>query len=395
MPQRNRPASTIRFLWLSLACLLLPIVASLLILCLQISAVLFASRLGAIVNCAGIRPWRLLHSAPAHQSMVGLTIMTTKQAVLIIHGIGEQRPMDTLRGFARTVWTSDDKIHHEFAKAGIFSKPDEISGSFELRRLTTTSDRNDVRTDFYEFYWAHLMKGTNLSHVITWLRSLLFRWPWNVPPALRAAWGLVAVLSLAAAFLAIETVLPEAYQPLRLPKWLAGSLGLLFAWCIVPVANRIVGDAARYLMPTPTNIDSRQTIRAKGVDVLNKLHQSREYERIVVVGHSLGSVIGYDILTHAWPDYLRHADWKQPNPALDAVEARIQQPEFALDQFQSEQRALASELRARGCGLGGHRLRHRRLPAHTCRVAAGPRRHGPEGQTGRARVADVPTGSGA
>jgi len=31
-----------------------------------------------------------------------------KQAVLLIHGIGEQRPMDTLRGFVETVWTSDE-----------------------------------------------------------------------------------------------------------------------------------------------------------------------------------------------------------------------------------------------------------------------------------------------
>ena len=31
----------------------------------------------------------------------------SKQAVLLIHGIGEQRPMDTLRGFVDTVWTSD------------------------------------------------------------------------------------------------------------------------------------------------------------------------------------------------------------------------------------------------------------------------------------------------
>jgi hypothetical protein len=27
-----------------------------------------------------------------------------KQAVVVIHGMGEQRPMDTLRGFVRTVW---------------------------------------------------------------------------------------------------------------------------------------------------------------------------------------------------------------------------------------------------------------------------------------------------
>jgi hypothetical protein len=127
-------------------------------------------------------------------------------------------------------------------------------------------------------------------------------------------------------------------------------LGVFFAWCIIPLANSIVGDAARYLMPAPTNIQRRQTIRAKGVELLNKLHEAGEYQRIIVVGHSLGSVIGYDILTHAWPAYVRNTDVTKPNPALDAIEQTIQQSDFNLDQFQAQQRALLEELRTNGCG---------------------------------------------
>ena len=83
-----------------------------------------------------------------------------KQAVLLIHGIGEQRPMDTLRGFVDTVWTTHTQIHTPQAGAAIWSKPDTVSESFELRRLTTGRHTGDVRTDFFEFYWAHLMQGT-------------------------------------------------------------------------------------------------------------------------------------------------------------------------------------------------------------------------------------------
>jgi hypothetical protein len=276
--------------------------------------------------------------------------MASKQAVLIIHGIGEQRPMGTLRGFVETVWTSDSEVHHKYAKPGVFSKPDEISGSFELRRLTTTSDRKGVLTDFYEFYWAHLMEGTILSHVVMWLRSLLLRWPWNVPAALRGAWFLVIALLLAIAFLAVQTVLPEEYRMGWMPKWLTGGLGFFLTICIIPLVNGFVGDAARYLMPAPPNIQRRQAIRAKGVEVLKKLHESGEYERIIVVGHSLGSVIGYDILTYAWPEYARQADLTKPNPALDEIEKTIQQPDFDFDKFRVEQRALAKELRTNGCG---------------------------------------------
>ena len=48
-----------------------------------------------------------------------------RQAVVLIHGIGEQRPMETLRAFVKA-----------FLKDGTYhSKPDTLSASFELRRL--------------------------------------------------------------------------------------------------------------------------------------------------------------------------------------------------------------------------------------------------------------------
>jgi hypothetical protein len=45
---------------------------------------------------------------------------------------------------------------------------------------------------------------------------------------------------------------------------------------------------------------ARQEIRMAGVALLEKLHESGAYQRIVLVGHSLGSVIGYDLITHYW-----------------------------------------------------------------------------------------------
>jgi hypothetical protein len=80
-----------------------------------------------------------------------------KQAVVLIHGIGEQVPMDTLRGFVEAVWTSDSSLRRPRVPAQAWSKPDAISGDFELRRLTTAQNRDGKRTDLFEFYWAHLM----------------------------------------------------------------------------------------------------------------------------------------------------------------------------------------------------------------------------------------------
>ena len=35
------------------------------------------------------------------------------QAVVIVHGMGEQRPMSTLRGFVEAVWSRDPRLRRE------------------------------------------------------------------------------------------------------------------------------------------------------------------------------------------------------------------------------------------------------------------------------------------
>ena len=77
--------------------------------------------------------------------------------------------------------------------------------------------------------------------------------------------------------------------------WIIGVLLLLLLQAFVLYW---VGDAARYLSPSPSNIALRQQIRAEGLRLLRHLHRSREYARIVIVGHSLGSVIGYDPVSY-------------------------------------------------------------------------------------------------
>lgn len=268
-----------------------------------------------------------------------------KQAVVLIHGIGEQRPMDTLRRFVCAVWTSDDSVKHEYADSNLWSKPDRVSDSFELRRLTTSRNKADIRTDFFEFYWAHLMTGTKLSHVLAWARILLLRWPWNVTKPLRGAWLLVVVLALAVVFFAVNGSLPEETQLVQIPAWLSIVSGM-FGAVLSTVVLLYVGDAARYLHPAPPNIQRRHAIRSAGVELLNNLHDSGQYERIVIVGHSLGSVIGYDILTHAWPEYNhRFEDPEEPkDTALEALEA-LAAAKANADEAQPAQREYLEELR--------------------------------------------------
>jgi hypothetical protein len=223
----------------------------------------------------------------------------TKQAVIFIHGIGEQQPMDTLRHFVEAViGKSQDPIHPTY-----WSKPDTLSQNFELRRLQTVNGR--VTTHFYEFYWAHMIQDSKLIDIWYWLKALLFRRKRDVPASVRPLWLitriLVSLAMLSLVLITLMTLAPPvrpAFWPTQIPSLPFAIPLLLFSLQALVLAH--VGDAARYLSPRPRNINCRHEIRSAGVKLLKRLHNSGNYDRIVVVGHSLGSVIGYDILRHAW-----------------------------------------------------------------------------------------------
>jgi hypothetical protein len=90
-----------------------------------------------------------------------------------------------------------------------------------------------------------------------------------------------------------------------------------------------LGDVARYVQPKPDNIAIRQAIRDAGVDLLATLHKSREYDRIVVFGHSLGSIVAYDVLSFAWIKWGRRHQHPASTHgrALRAVESTVALPE--------------------------------------------------------------------
>src|SRR3546814_19258526 len=104
--------------------------------------------------------------------------------------------MSTLWGFVDAVWSSDQSLV-EPHNAAIYAKPDTINDSFELRRVTTRywSGEPERRIDFFEFYWAHLMRGNTVHGTIGWMISLFWRHPSTVPKGLLGAW-LVGLLFL-------------------------------------------------------------------------------------------------------------------------------------------------------------------------------------------------------
>jgi hypothetical protein len=272
--------------------------------------------------------------------------------------MGEQRPMGTIRTFVDAI------ARRQEPPIKSWSKPLDDPALFDIRRIVMEGDRvppggttQPLRpvVDFYEFYWSHLMQRNNLGQLLRWLRVLVFRAPSQVPAHLsRIYWtGWVVLAVLAALVIAVAISLWVAGTLFSVWPWVWGAItfayGLASYWLL-----RTLGDAARYLDTLPDNVAARFAIQDAGVRMIEKLHAEERYNRIVVVGHSLGAMIGYDVLRHAWLPFAKRFDpvephkVKQINALRDAVE---HWPEgFAPADF----RALQTAAWAEHIGNGGH-----------------------------------------
>jgi hypothetical protein len=159
--------------------------------------------------------------------------------------------MSTLRSFVAHVLPASENN-----RSRLFSKPDSISQTFELRRLSVEQSRRRPTTDFYEYYWAHHMHGTKLRHLWPWVRAILLRRPVNVPKQLLPLWTLSWLLAVGAILLLVAGRIETG--PGSGSSWVGLGLAALFG-IVQGVAINWLGDAARYLSPLPSNPDySRQ-----------------------------------------------------------------------------------------------------------------------------------------
>lgn len=356
-----------------------------------------------------------------------------KQAIVVIHGMGEQKPMGTLRSFVRTVWRKDPSVAQGNGENEAWIKPDARAGLAELRRITTGANASGVRSDFYEFYWADLMQGTTWQHLMSWIQGLLLRSPVTVPWDVFMIWITLWLISVGGIVLGlssipeIDTLLVKGLCKLAPDTWLCASgksliawlggigkgfepykLGVLMAlataamvflfpwralghlrtWLTLPLLALIAatlylvvlaladtnasgfvvsvlaltllnqflvpyfGDVARYVQARPENVERRKAVRDRGAALLRNLHDCDGYDRIIVVAHSLGTIVAYDLLSLLWTEYGPRKD----NPAsaeatqafweLDAwlAEQDAKQEPLDVDAFQKRQRALSRTL---------------------------------------------------
>lgn len=373
---------------------------------------------------------------------------TRRQAVLVIHGMGEQVPLETMRSFVETVYQRDDQLgattvdDPDLGKVNqVWTVPDTATGSAELRKISTQPRTNDrLRTDFYEFYWADIMQGTPIEAVYAWVRGLILRSPWAVPRSVRVWIAFLALWAITIAFLlnTLATLDPTSAMAnsmlAGISAWLAGNHGslgivvvglgllalaarfvgarklarvrvglplalvgaglvLLFApvetlgsvkvwsgiFALVSAAllggiiAPYVGDVVRYVRATPATVDKRQQVRKRGLELLKALHEKVDrsggeerpyYERIIVVAHSLGTIIAYDLIQLYWqaegPSHLRPAiaGVKEPLAKIDeAVKSWWGKPEQEREPFDLVEYQKQQSLMFEAMVLGGIKFR--------------------------------------
>ncbi|MEQ9879259.1 hypothetical protein ABRP92_14835 [Pectobacterium aroidearum] len=252
-----------------------------------------------------------------------------KQAVVVIHGMGEQVPMQTIRDFVEAVWKTDPNLQNPT----YWNKPSRVSQSFEQRRLTTNTPKLfdkkinvNQRTDFYEYYWAHQTVGTRWQHFTGWIAELMWCLPCKYhehPNSIQRLWVLmwsllfVALTSMIMWGKFVHSNLPSGESVLLI------SLVTIFEATLLFMLNKArkffteyFGDVARYVRAKPENVQIRQAIREGGIELLERIQQTGNYDRIILVGHSLGSIIAYDILNHLWA---RNNKFKDPENEYQAT----------------------------------------------------------------------------
>jgi hypothetical protein len=280
-----------------------------------------------------------------------------RTAFLVIHGIGEQNPFETLDAFVRGFFRVLNEIYPNKIIIKHYTKPrfkdsefilekDEFKDKLKLKSgelewvenfiSLVNVDQAESPIDFYEYYWAYRMEGViAFPELIDWLiktsdgarkfyaknedivkeyeekgdnafRKGKFKSRWYLK---HLGWFMRLVTS------------PIFFKPISKIPYVGSIFKFLspVAQIFLSKAKKLfvdyMGDVAIY---TTTDVKSkhynvRKSILDDSLKEVKTLIDDERYKKIVIAGHSLGSVIAFDTLNrvnHAFniqPEEWRYA----------------------------------------------------------------------------------------
>lgn len=227
-------------------------------------------------------------------------------AVIIIHGIGQQSPFETLDSFCRGIINHfGAEIKSTEHKLAPFpnNKGEKYIDSF-IRIHFTKKIGEAAFIDVYEYYWANLTeRQITTSEIGEWISTTLkgAKNAFKNTPELNTIvanqkkeyWYKLTDLLYKGMFL---------YRLFRflnflIPKWLLGVKRWIEKQSDYVLIG-YVGDIAIYtgMDVKSKNFSVRSSILSGSVTLLKNIISNPIYNKVIVAGHSLGSVIAYDTL---------------------------------------------------------------------------------------------------
>jgi hypothetical protein len=263
-------------------------------------------------------------------------------AMIVCHGMGEQVPFETLNAVAEALWKrqSDEPMDASNARVRYATFGEDWLPRVELTLRTPGDGQCDVH--LYEVYWAPLTEGKvtardALSFLVgAGLRGMRYcargsfdRWmfgsrlEFRLPRrgVLQLGAALAALLALLVAFAGVAAAAaaellrfmhpgamppPPRWLPALPEAWMLASLAaaLIVFWWLRWFLVQSVGDVAAYISAHRASrfTEIRRAIQDAGRSVARNVYAARDesgepqYAHVLLVGHSLGSVMAYDIL---------------------------------------------------------------------------------------------------
>lgn len=269
-----------------------------------------------------------------------------RHALVVIHGMGEQRPLDTLDNLTTAVLARFTAQRRQY-----FSRPTHIGDSYEARRhiIPPVYDHDDLDArpvmHLFEYHWSHLMTGNRFDDLLTTVRRILLQWPWRVPRGILGLWLVLWAVIVAIAWALSTTIadgglsaVPSVEEVVGIVLG-TGVLGALASYVVTRVLPRTLTgsfvDVVRYLDPSPRSYAVRRAIREGAVDILRELND--EYHRVTIVAHSLGSYVAYDAIRQLWGELGRTYCTEPPSDAPDHGEVPA-----GLDELEAAATAIGS-----------------------------------------------------
>ncbi|MBD2777518.1 hypothetical protein [Iningainema tapete] len=269
-----------------------------------------------------------------------------RTAFLVIHGIGEQNPFETMDYFARNLTKYFENQNLDLKLEHLIAKRRLSTGSIWTESFVrlNSNDENSL-IDIHEYYWAYQTENQiSVPEILRWAEQTLdgtikFYNRTENKPLLAELLKTKKGKSFFVFRLRWVTILLRLfnliYPVLRLLLWVVLSLASPFlrgsflqpTWqlskkLVTPLLVDYIGDIAIY---TTTDVKSprqkiRELILAESSTLLKAIlrDQQANYDQVILVGHSLGSCITYDTLNHLCIEASLRGD-KGKNLHLDKI----------------------------------------------------------------------------